>query len=288
MKSANRLNFFQKIKMKYKVSVLNENTLEEVFHLRMSALRFFFTFLFILLAVLILFSTLILTTPLRQLLPDNISSDIRKEAVRNALIIDSLIDEVTFRQAYINTFRDLVTGDIIIKDSLLNSDSIIAKQRDEQLLEKSQIEKDFCEEFEEEERYKISATVSYVNNNSNSLVFFKPTIGDIGKKFDPINGHLGVDIITKPSTPIVSVYQGTVLYSAYTLDDDYFIQIIHPQGFISVYKGAANVFKKSGDIVQSGEVIAVMSEKKTKETSLHFELWKDSQVQNPLNYIVFE
>ena len=274
--------------MKYKVSVLNENTLEEVFHLRMSALRFFFTFLFILLAVLILFSTLILTTPLRQLLPDNISSDIRKEAVRNALIIDSLIDEVTFRQAYINTFRDLVTGDIIIKDSLLNSDSIIAKQRDEQLLEKSQIEKDFCEEFEEEERYKISATVSYVNNNSNSLVFFKPTIGDIGKKFDPINGHLGVDIITKPSTPIVSVYQGTVLYSAYTLDDDYFIQIIHPQGFISVYKGAANVFKKSGDIVQSGEVIAVMSEKKTKETSLHFELWKDSQVQNPLNYIVFE
>ena len=88
MKSANRLNFFQRIKMKYKVSVLNENTLEEVFHIRMSAQRFFFTLIFILLTVLVLFSTLILTTPLRQLLPDNISSDIRKEAVRNALIID--------------------------------------------------------------------------------------------------------------------------------------------------------------------------------------------------------
>ena len=247
MKSANRLNFFQKIKMKYKVSVLNENTLEEVFHVRMSAQRFFFTFIFILLAVLILFSTLILTTPLRQLLPDNISSDIRKEAVKNALIIDSLTEEVSFRQAYINTFRDLVTGDIVIKDSLLNSDSIIAKQRDEQLLEKSLLEKEFCEEFEEEERYKISATT---NNSNNNLVFFKPTIGDIEKGFDPINGHLGIDIITKPSTPIVSIYQGTVLYSAYTLDDDYFIQIIHPQGFISVYKGAANVFKKSGDIVK--------------------------------------
>ena len=285
MKSANRLNFFQKIKMKYKVSVLNENTLEEVFHVRMSAQRFFFTFIFILLAVLVLFSTLILTTPLRQLLPDNISSDIRKEAVKNALIIDSLTEEVSFRQAYINTFRDLVTGDIVIKDSLLNSDSIIAKQRDEQLLEKSQLEKEFCEEFEEEERYKISATT---NNSNNNLVFFKPTIGDIEKGFDPINGHLGIDITTKPSTPIVSIYQGTVLYSAYTLDDDYFIQIIHPQGFISVYKGAANVFKKSGDIVKSGEVIAIMSEKSTKETSLHFELWKESQAQNPLNYIVFE
>ena len=285
MKSANRLNFFQKIKMKYKVSVLNENTLEEVFHLRMSAQRFFFTFLFILLAVLILFSTLILTTPLRQLLPDNISSDIRKEAVRNALIIDSLTEEVSFRQAYINTFRDLVTGDIIIKDSLLNSDSIIAKQRDEQLLEKSMIEKEFCEEFEEEERYNISATVN--TNTNNNMVFFKPTIGNIEKEFDPVNGHLGLDIKTNPSTPIVSIYQGTVLYSAYTLDEDYFIQIIHPQGFISVYKGASNVFKKSGDIVQSGEVIAIMGDKNTK-ASLHFELWKESQVQNPLNYIVFE
>jgi septal ring factor EnvC (AmiA/AmiB activator) len=40
--------------------------------------------------------------------------------------------------------------------------------------------------------------------------------------------------------------------------------------------------------VQSGEVIAVMGEKDSKEYSLHFELWHDSQVQNPLNYIVFE
>lgn len=283
MKSASRLSFFQKIKMKYKISVLNENTLEEVFHLRMSAQRFFFTFLLILLIVLVLFSTLILTTPLRQLLPDNISSDFRKEAVRHALVIDSLTEEVTVRQAYINTLRDLVAGNIAITDSIFYSDSIIVKEHDEPLLDKSQIEKEFCEEFEEEERYNISATT---NNPNNNLVFFKPTIGEIDKPFDPVNGHLGIDITTKPSTPIVSIYQGIVLYSAYTLDEDYFIQVIHPQGFISVYKGAANVFKKSGDIVQSGEVIAIMGEDSSK--SLHFELWRDSQAQNPLNYIVFE
>lgn len=283
MKSASRLSFFQKIKMKYKISVLNENTLEEVFHLRMSAQRFFFTFLLILLIVLVLFSTLILTTPLRQLLPDNISSDFRKEAVRHALVIDSLTEEVTVRQAYINTLRDLVAGNIAITDSIFYSDSIIVKEHDEPLLDKSQTEKEFCEEFEEEERYNISATT---NNPNNNLVFFKPTIGEIDKPFDPVNGHLGIDITTKPSTPIVSIYQGIVLYSAYTLDEDYFIQVIHPQGFISVYKGAANVFKKSGDIVQSGEVIAIMGEDSSK--SLHFELWRDSQAQNPLNYIVFE
>ena len=179
--------------------------------------------------------------------------------------------------------RDLVAGNIAITDSIFYSDSIIVKEHDEPLLDKSQTEKEFCEEFEDEERYNISATT---NNPNNNLVFFKPTIGEIDKPFDPVNGHLGIDITTKPSTPIVSIYQGIVLYSAYTLDEDYFIQVIHPQGFISVYKGAANVFKKSGDIVQSGEVIAIMGEDSSK--SLHFELWRDSQAQNPLNYIVFE
>ena len=121
--------------------------------------------LLILLIVLILFSTLILTTPLRQLLPDNISSDFRKEAVRHALVIDSLTEEVTVRQAYINTLRDLVAGNIAITDSIFYSDSIIVKEHDEPLLDKSQTEKEFCEEFEEEERYNISATTNNPNNN---------------------------------------------------------------------------------------------------------------------------
>ena len=272
--------------MKYKISVLNENTLEEVFHWRISAQRFFFTFIFILLVVLVLFSTLILTTPLRQLLPDNISSNTRKEAVKHALLMDSLVEEVSLRQEYINTVRGVLSGDIIDTTSVL-SDSIIAKKREEQLLEKSAIEKEFCSDFEEEEQYNISSNAITNPNNSN-LVFFKPANGEITDKFDFVSGHLGIDIQTKNSAPIVSIYQGTVLYSAYTLDEDYFIQIIHPQGFISVYKGAANVFKKSGDIVQSGEVIAIMGDNAEKKNSLHFELWKNSQVQNPLNHIVFE
>lgn len=272
--------------MKYKISVLNENTLEEIFHWRMSALRFFFTFIFILIVVLVLFSTLILTTPLRQLLPDNINSEVRKETVKNALVVDSLIEEVSVRQEYINTIKNLITGDIISADSILNSDSIIAKKREEQLIEKTNIEQEFCKEFEEDEQYNISATTN--NTSPNNLVFIKPTIGEVVKEFNPTNGHLGIDIKTNASAPIVSIHNGTVLYSAYTLDEDYFIQIIHPEGYISVYKGAENVFKKSGDIVKSGEVIAIMGSDTKNDTSLHFELWYNSQAQNPLNYIVLE
>lgn len=272
--------------MKYKISVLNENTLEEVFHWRMSAQRFFFSFLFILLIILTLFSTLILTTPLKQLLPDNVSSDIRKEAVKHAFTVDSLIEEVSTRETYINTIRQIVSGNIILSDSTVNLDSIVLQNNDRKFLEKQQKEKEFCNNYEQEEKYNISASNNVINDQN--FLFLKPTIGDIVKTFDPISNHLGVDIKTNAETPIVSITQGTVLYSAYTLDEDYFIQIIHPNGFISVYKGAANVFKKSGDIVQTGEVIAIMGENANKENTLHFELWRHTQAQNPFNYIIFE
>jgi lipoprotein NlpD len=132
--------------MKYKVSVLNENTLEELLHLRISVLRFFFWMALSLLVVLVIFSSLILFTPLRNLLPENVDVGLRKEVVRQAIVVDSLTNEVSLRQAYINTFRDVVMGNIAI-DTTVQSVSVLAHERDEQLLEKSEKEKEFCFRF---------------------------------------------------------------------------------------------------------------------------------------------
>ena len=142
------MGFFQRIRMKYKVSVLNENTLEELLHLRISVLRFFFWMALSLLVVLVIFSSLILFTPLRNLLPENVDVGLRKEVVRQAIVVDSLTNEVSLRQAYINTFRDVVMGNIAI-DTTVQSVSVLAHERDEQLLEKSEKEKlkNFIDKF---------------------------------------------------------------------------------------------------------------------------------------------
>lgn len=284
MHHGNNIGFFQRIRMKYKVSVLNENTLEELVHWRISALRFFVTFIFMILLILALFSTLILTTPLRHLLPENVDKSVRNEVVRQAMVIDSLTDEVSHRQAYINTFREVVMGNISI-DTTLQSETVLAHQRDESLLEKSEKEKNFCAEFEEEEQYNLSASAT--NELPENLVFMKPIQGVITEPFSPAKNHLGVDIQASPDATVLSVYQGVVLFAGYNPNEGYIIQIIHPQNFISVYKGAAKVLKKSGDIVQTGEVIATMDPTAPKNM-LHFEIWNGMQSLNPTNYIVFE
>ena len=277
-------HWWQNVKFKYKLTIVNENTLEEVFALYVSKLNGLSVLLGVLFVLFTLTSLLMVYTPLRNYLPGYMSNELRSTIVANALKVDSLEKVAEQQHRYVQNIQDLLACRVELDSVQTMTDIDSLREMPVDMLEEAtEREEQFRMQYEEEERYNISATT---NNPNNNLVFFKPTIGEIDKPFDPVNGHLGIDITTKPSTPIVSIYQGIVLYSAYTLDEDYFIQVIHPQGFISVYKGAANVFKKSGDIVQSGEVIAIMGEDSSK--SLHFELWRDSQAQNPLNYIVFE
>lgn len=285
MHHGNNIGFFQRIRMKYKISVLNENTLEELIHWRVSALRFVFWCLGLLLIVLVLFSTLILTTPLRDLLPENVDVGLRKEVVRQAIVVDSLTEEVTLRQAYISTFRDVVMGNITIADTTLLSDSLLAHKRDEMLLEKSDKEQLFCEQFEQAEQYNI--TLSTPLENPETPVFMKPVSGLITEQFSTVKNHLGVDVKTETGVTVVSVYQGVVLFAGYNPQEGYIVQIIHPNNYISVYKGADVVFKKSGDIVKTGEVIASMGESDA-ENVLHFELWSGMQALDPTQYIVLE
>ncbi len=62
-------SFLQKIRFQYRVSVLNENTLEESWHVRLSRFSvFMFASTFVLLTFILL-TILIFTTPIRHYLP---------------------------------------------------------------------------------------------------------------------------------------------------------------------------------------------------------------------------
>lgn len=284
MKHGNNMSFFQRIRMKYKVTVLNENTLEELTHWRVSALRFFVWSFLLILLILALFSTLILTTPLRHLLPENVDVGLRKEVVRQAILVDSLTEEVSLRQAYINTFRDVAMGNISI-DTTIQSANVLAHERDERLLEKSEKEKEFCANFEEAEQYNLSAPAT--NDLPENMVFMKPIQGIITETFSSAKNHLGIDIQALPKSTVLAVFQGVVLFAGYNPQEGYIMQVIHPQNYISVYKGAAMILKKSGDIVQTGEVIATM-DPNSSNNMLHFELWNGMQALDPTKYIVLE
>lgn len=277
--------FWRNFKFKYKLSVINENTLEEVFGLRVSKLNGLSVLIFTLFILFLLAGLIMVYTPLRNYLPGYMNSSIRKQVVENELRTDSLLDVVQKQNLYILNVQDIFRGTIKV-DSIQALDSLVQIQKDS-LMEASQRELEFRKQYEQEEKYNLEAV--NLENQKGGLMFFRPTRGIIKTGFNAEKKHFGVDIIANPKESVLATLDGTVILSTYSAKSGYIIQIQHNQDFISTYKHCSALLKSAGDVVSAGEVIALVGETGTDAhaSQLHFELWKKGKAVNPEKFIVF-
>ena len=82
--------FWNNIKFKYKLTIINENTLEEVVGIRVSKLNGLSVLLSVLTILFLIAAIIIAFTPLRNYLPGYMNSEVRNQIVANALRVDSL------------------------------------------------------------------------------------------------------------------------------------------------------------------------------------------------------
>ena len=80
--------FWNNIKFKYKLTIVNENTLEEVVGLHVSKLNGISVLLSVLTVLFLIASLIVAFTPLRNYLPGYMNSEIRAQVVDNALRVD--------------------------------------------------------------------------------------------------------------------------------------------------------------------------------------------------------
>ena len=150
--------FWNNIKFKYKLTIINENTLEEVVGLRVSKLNGLsvllsvLTFLFVIAAVIITF------TPLRNYLPGYMNSEVRAQVVENALRVDSLQQLVDRQNLYIMNIQDIFSGKVRI-DSVQSMDTLTAMRKDT-LMERTKREEEFRRKYEETEKYNLTSITS--------------------------------------------------------------------------------------------------------------------------------
>lgn len=279
-------HYLQKLRFKYKITVLNENTLEESWHIRLSRFSvFLYTSLFMLITFVIL-TALIVLTPFKFYLPGYNSSGDRSAIIGEAMHVDSLLKQMDLQEKYLEVLKSIITGEIR-KDSLPPLDSISLKERAELLIEKSKAEKEFVENYERDEKYNLSTLIN--PENKNVFVFFKPVSGVISSTFNPGDRENGIAILTASNESVVSVLGGTVIYAAFTFDFGWVIQVQHDDDYVSVYKNNTQLIKKPGDRVRAGEVIGFTGEPAEKKSNKHFyfELWKLGKPVNPEEVIIF-
>lgn len=240
MKKKGRKAFWRNIKFKYKLTVINENTLEEVIGIHVSKLNGFSVLLAACTVIFLLAAIIIVFTPLRNYLPGYMNSEVRSQVVTNALKADSLVEALERQNRYIMNIQDIFSGKVDV-DTVQSIDSLTTI-RTEELMNRSKEEDDFRRKYEERER---AAAVAGTDDHAlPDLLFFRPTRGMVVKDFAPSRHHYGVDMAASVDESVLAALDGTVMLVVQTADSGVLIQIQHEQNFISVYKHCGPSRKK--------------------------------------------
>ncbi len=276
----------QRMRFKYRVSITNENTLEETWYTRLSrfSVLIFVTAFF--LTTFIILTLIIFITPLRYYLPGFQDSGNRIAMIQQSMRLDSLDKEIRLRDAYLVVLKDNMLG-ATHTDTVKPLDSIELKERATVVMEKTKREEEFVRKYEETEKYNLGTIVQ--TSNEKMYVFFRPVSGVVASTFSPKEGEFGIKIITSPQETVKSVLEGRVIYTGYTFENEWVIQVLHDNEYISLYKNNTRLLKQTGDYVKAGESIAITGSEGDKSSNkfFYFEIWKKGNPINPQDMITF-
>ena len=277
--------WIQNLLNRYRVVVINQTTFEERFFFRISQFNVIVLASFFVTAIAIGSFFLVAYTPIKEFIPGYTSIKIRKEAVRNSFLLDSLAIEFQKQNRFIESIKTALTGEVKISEGnitdtqgqslrVLNLDNSMTKADSLLRLEVVQ-----------EDKYNV------IPNDLGNIKYllYPPAIGPISQVYDAENKHFAVDIALKEYAPVMAVAHGTVIFSEWTVETGYVIIVKHDYGLLTVYKHNSSLEKKQGDLVKAGEVIAKAGDTGEFSTGwhLHFELWINGYAVDPLDFIDF-
>ena len=276
---------------KSRLVLVDNETFEEQWHMSISSLQIFSLIILSAIALIAITYFSIAKSPLKEFIPGYPDGSERKRAISNQFRLDSMQNVLARYEKYTADLHLILQG-----EDLTESVEVESKVKDNDLKTVNQL--DFTRSKDDSllrnriESQKLQQ-VGFENMESSEALqdvsFFKPLDGSISKKINRKEDHFGIDIVAAKDEVIKSTLDGTVIFSSWTPNDGHVIQVQHHHNIISVYKHNSNLLKKVGQMVKSGDPIAVIGN--TGKTSdgphLHFELWKDGQAIDPLNYIAF-
>jgi|TARA_Y100001934_G_C12370995_1_gene786311 murein DD-endopeptidase MepM/ murein hydrolase activator NlpD len=275
-----------KLRNKYRLVILNDDTFEEKLSFKLSRLNVFVVSGLSVILLIAGTTLLIAFTPLREYIPGYSSTALKRDAIRLAQVTDSLENQLNYNSLFLQNIQGVINGqepldlsDDQVVDSLNQSRINLGISKDDSLLRKM---------VEEEEQFNIPVE-GRRRLNLESLNFFIPIKGLVTQDFNPEEEHLGIDIVAKENEVIKATQDGRVIFAEWTAETGYVMIIQHAEKFISVYKHNSALLKAQGQDVSSGEPIAIIgnSGELSSGPHLHFELWYNGYAVDPQEYISF-
>lgn len=291
VKKKNNRKWYKKMRDKYRLVVMNNETYEERLSFRLSRLNVFLLTMSIGIILITLTIFIIAFTPIREYIPGYLDVNIPGQLYRLEQRTDSLERALKTKDIYLTNIKNIIEGKEIV-DSLptqvnanVNYDSIMLRSSPEDSILRAQYDKQTEYNlffYETDDLYEGAVPLG-------ELSFFPPVEGIIINKFNLAGKHYGIDIATAKGSVIKAVYDGTVIFADWTTETGYTLTIQHGGNYISVYKHNSNLLKSAGTFVKAGESVAITGDsgELTSGPHLHFELWRSGTPVDPEEYISF-
>jgi murein DD-endopeptidase MepM/ murein hydrolase activator NlpD len=274
---------------KYRFSVINDTTFEETWRIKLTQYNAFLLITFLVLFIIGATASLIAFTNLREFIPGYPDVTMRRNILKSAIRLDSLDRELALRDKYFANLNSIIAGKepagaYTAQDASANYRAIKFQSIPEDSALRAQVEND--------ERFNLTLgpTSTEAVTSLASLHFFPPVKGVISGHFDIRAKHFGTDIVTRPKSQVSAALDGTVIFTGWTMETGFVIEIQHPNNIVSVYKHNESLLKETGDLVRAGEPISIVGNSGEIYTSgphLHFEIWYKGSPLDPEEHILF-
>lgn len=288
VKADKRKRLVHRLKNQYRLSILNSATYEEKLNYELTPINVIVASVATFITLGLAFISLVVFTPLKEFIPGFTDTEIRASAYQNALLVDSLGEELRLKSNYVNSLRAILKNEDVddVEENLEES-----KYQD---IDLSISEEDslFRLQYEEQEAFNVGDDVPAVATGMSvfDLNFFIPVKGYITSRFSLKEQHFGVDIVAPRNEVVKAIAKGTVIQSSWTSESGNVLGIQHENNLVSFYKHNSVLLKKVGETVEAGESIAVLGNtgEETTGPHVHFELWRKGVALDPEQFIVFE
>lgn len=249
-----------KTRRRWRVEIINENTLSRVWSMRLSEFKAWIAGGALIAAIGSLIAVILIFTPIRSLLSGELPGDLRDRYTELALKLDSVSERARISEAYsaniVAILTDSVSEDDVrrrVETSVATTDSFITA---------SEREKQFVQQFESRERFNLSVLSPIA---AEGMIFEAPTATDAG------TGN------------VCAIYRGTVIALDYGSNGLGVIAIQHPNDFISVYSNLSDTYVEKGAKILAGQRIGAS----TTDAPLLFELWHSGTLLDTPQYIKY-
>jgi len=281
----------RRIRDKYRLVLLNEETLEERISFKLSRLNVFVAIGMMSIILVFITTYIIAFTPLKEYIPGYTDVTLQRRIYELQLRSDSVAYAMRTQEQYLDMLKTVLGGDLPNGREMVPVDTAKSKNYINIKDKRSPEDSILRTEYDNANKYKLfkSDKLDGKSSSMRNLTFFSPIKGTVTSEFDALRKHFGIDIVAARDEVIKSVQDGTVIFAGWTVETGYVIAIQHPGNVISIYKHNSVLLKKEGNIVHAGETVAIIGETGELSTGphLHLELWINGIPVNPKDYIVF-